>query len=298
MNFDARVAGRARVEERLNDAQIGVVQADVFADERDAHMTVHAVDLVDQRAPLGHVRFTAVKVQLAAHHAAKALVLKQQRHLVERGRRCVLDDAVGLHVAEERNLAADVVCDGLIRAHDENVRLDALAQEFLDRVLRGLALELAAAGDGHDERHMDEEHIFAPALGRDLTDGLQKRLALDVADRAADLGDGNVGLAVVHVVNAALDLIGHMRDDLHRAAKITALTLAVENAPENFARGHGGFLVQRLVDKALVVAEVQVGLRAVVRDEDLAVLIRAHRAGVDVEIRVELLVFDLQPALL
>ena len=100
MNFDARVAGRARVEERLNDAQIGVVQADVFADERDAHMTVHAVNLVDQRAPLGHVRFTAVKVQLAAHHAAKALVLKQQRHLVERRRRCVLDDAVGLHVAD------------------------------------------------------------------------------------------------------------------------------------------------------------------------------------------------------
>ena len=89
-----------------------------------------------------------------------------------------------------------------------------------------------------------------------------------------------------------------MRDDLHRAAKITALTLAVENAPENFARGHGGLPVQRLVDKALVVAEVQVGLRAVVRDKDLAVLIRAHRAGVDVEIRVELLVFDLQPALL
>ena len=172
MNFDARVAGRARVEERLNDAQIGVVQADVFADERDAHMTVHAVDLVDQRAPLGHVRFTAVKVQLAAHHAAKALVLKQQRHLVERGRRCILDDAVGLHVAEKRDLAADVVCDGLIRAHDENVRLDALAQELFDRVLRGLALELAAAGNGHDERHMDEEHIFTPALGRDLTDGL------------------------------------------------------------------------------------------------------------------------------
>ena len=286
------------MEERLNDAQIGVVQADVFADERDAHMTVHAVDLVDQRAPLGHVRFTAVKVQLAAHHAAKALVLKQQRHLVERGRRCVLDDAVGLHVAEERNLAADVVCDGLIRAHDENVRLDALAQELFDRVLRGLALEFAAAGNGHDERHMDEEHIFAPALGRDLTDGLQKRLALDIADRAADLGDGDVGLAVVHVVDAALDLVGHVRDDLHRAAEIPALALAVQNAPEDLARGHRGLFIQRLVDKALVVAEIQVGLRAVVGDEDLAVLIGAHRAGVDIEIGVEFLILDLQAALL
>ncbi len=89
-----------------------------------------------------------------------------------------------------------------------------------------------------------------------------------------------------------------MRDDLHRAAKVAALTLAIQHAPENFTRGHRGLLIQRLVDKALVVAEIQVGLRAVVRDEDFAMLVWTHRAGVDVEIRVELLVFDLQPALL
>jgi len=35
-------------------------------------------------------------------------------------------------------------------------------------------------------------------------------------------------------------------------------------------------------------AEVEVGLRAVVGDEHFAVLVRAHRAGVDVEVRVHL----------
>ena len=38
----------------------------------------------------------------------------------------------------------------------------------------------------------------------------------------------------------------------------------------------------------LVVAEVEVGLGAVVGDEHLAVLVRAHRARIDVEIGVEL----------
>ena len=46
---------------------------------------------------------------------------------------------------------------------------------------------------------------------------------------------------------------------------------------------------QALVDEALVVAEVEVGLAAVVGDEHLAVLERVHRAGVDVDVRVELL---------
>ena len=48
--------------------------------------------------------------------------------------------------------------------------------------------------------------------------------------------------------------------------------------------------------EALVVAEVEVGFGAVVGHEDLAVLERAHGARVDVQIRVELLAGDFQPA--
>jgi hypothetical protein len=44
-----------------------------------------------------------------------------------------------------------------------------------------------------------------------------------------------------------------------------------------------------LVDEALVVTDVEVGLGAVLGDEHLAVLEGAHRARVDVQVRVELL---------
>ena len=44
-----------------------------------------------------------------------------------------------------------------------------------------------------------------------------------------------------------------------------------------------------LIEEPLVVAEVEVGLGSVVEDEHLAVLERVHRAGVDVDVRVELL---------
>src|SRR4029077_10584501 len=45
-----------------------------------------------------------------------------------------------------------------------------------------------------------------------------------------------------------------------------------------------------------VVADVEVGLGAVLGDEDLTVLERAHRARVDVDVRVELEDADLQAA--
>ena len=51
---------------------------------------------------------------------------------------------------------------------------------------------------------------------------------------------------------------------------------------------------ERHVDEALVVTEVEVGLAAVVGDEHLAVLEGVHRAGVDVDVGVELLHRDPQ----
>ena len=45
---------------------------------------------------------------------------------------------------------------------------------------------------------------------------------------------------------------------------------------------------RRAAGEALVMAEVEVGLGAVVGDEHLAVLVRRHRARIDVEVGIEL----------
>jgi GTP cyclohydrolase II len=50
------------------------------------------------------------------------------------------------------------------------------------------------------------------------------------------------------------------------------------------------------VGEALVVTEVEVGLGAVVGHEHLAVLERRHRAGIDVDVRVELEIGDADAA--
>ena len=53
---------------------------------------------------------------------------------------------------------------------------------------------------------------------------------------------------------------------------------------------------RRTSGEALVVAEIEIGLGAVVGDEHFAVLIRRHRARIDVEIGVELAQADLVAA--
>ena len=84
-----------------------------------------------------------------------------------------------------------------------------------------------------------------------------------------------------------------MRDDLHRAAAVHAFPFLLQHGPVDLAGGHVGAAVQVFVDEALVMAEVQVRLGAVVGHEDLAVLHRVHGPRVNIDVGVEFLHGDL-----
>ena len=147
---------------------------------------------------------------------------------------------------------------------------------------------------------MHEEHVLAAELVAHLAGRLDERLGLDVADRAADLGDDHVGRRRPSrarlQAHPALDLVGDVRDDLHGVAEVLAAALLGDDLRVDLAGRDVGRLVEVDVEEALVVADVEVGLGAVVGDEDLAVLERVHRARVDVQVRVELLHDDAQTA--
>ena len=144
---------------------------------------------------------------------------------------------------------------------------------------------------------MDEEAVFPPHLQRDLPCRLDKGLGFNVTYSAADFCDDHIRIRLIaDAVHKILYFICDVRDDLHRRAEILAAALFVENVPIHLAGGEVGELVEVFVDEALIVAEVKVGLRAVLGDVHLAVLIGTHRAGVNVDIRVKLLRGDLEAA--
>src|SRR5690606_20611438 len=134
---------------------------------------------------------------------------------------------------------------------------------------------------------VDEHRLVRPAVGADLADRLQERQRLDVAHRAADLHQRHVEAVGGHV-DAALDLVGDVRDHLHGGAQVIAAALLGDHALVDLAGGDRVAARQAHVEEALVVAQGQVGLGAVVGDVHLAVLERAHGAGIDVYAGVEL----------
>src|SRR6185369_2520927 len=102
-----------------------------------------------------------------------------------------------------------------------------------------------------------------------------------------DLDDGDVDVAR-GLVNAGFYLVRNVRDHLHGGAQIFASPLFGDHGLVDAAGGHVRASRQFGRREALVMAQIEIGLGAVFGDEDFAVLVRRHRAGIDVDVGVQL----------
>ena len=237
-----------------------------------------------------------VDAQHLAHDVVEAFLVEDQRQLVDVAGVGRVHHRLGVDVAEVGDLQLQVVGQRLLAAAHDEVGLDAAAAQLGDGVLGRLGLLLAGRTDERHERDVEVADVVAPGLLAELPDRLEEGKDLDVADGAADLGDDDVDVVGRQAVDPALDLVGDVRDHLHRLAEVVAPPLGGEYRLVDRPGGGVGVAGEVLVGEPLVVPEVEIGLAAVVGDEDLAVLVGVHRAGVDVDVRIELLQRHPQPA--
>ena len=92
-----------------------------------------------------------------------------------------------------------------------------------------------------------------------------------------------------HFAERGFDFVGDVRNHLHRLAQVIAAALFGD---DRFVDAAGGPVVvarQMRGGEAFVVAEVEIGFRAIVGDEHFAVLIGRHGARIDVQVGIALL---------
>ena len=86
---------------------------------------------------------------------------------------------------------------------------------------------------------MDEDRIVMSHFVLELTEGFQKRLALNIPYGAAYFNNRNPGFLVGKVaVKPAFDFVGDMRDHLNRTAAVVAPAFLLKYAPVNFSGGY------------------------------------------------------------
>ncbi len=297
-NVDPGLVGEAAGTQGLGHRQVGVVQVDVLADQRDGDLLLGVVHPVEQVVPAGPVDVAERQSEAADDIGVQALGVQHLGNVVDRRGVDGGDDGLGVHVAHHRDLALHRLRDEPVGPADDGVGLDADRAECGNRVLGRLGLQLPRGGHVRHQRDVQEEAVLPAHVVADLTRCLEEREGLDVADGSADLGDHHVDIVGRHRPDAVLDLVGDVRDHLDGVAQVVTATLAGDDVGVHLPRRDVGEAREVRVQEALIVADVEVGLGAVVGHEHLAVLEGVHRPRIDVEVRVELLHRHTHPACL
>ena len=156
---------------------------------------------------------------------------------------------------------------------------------------------LIRASEERNKSNVNEQAVLSSYLERYLSYRLDERLGLDITDRTADLCDDDIGIGLLtNSIDKLFDLVRDVRDYLNCRTKVFSSSFTVQDVPIYASRGEIGILVEILIDESLIVSEIEVCLRTVFRDIDFSVLVRTHRTGVYIDIRVELLRCDLESA--
>src|SRR2546421_3802896 len=145
-------------------------------------------------------------------------------------------------------------------------------------------------------RNRSEEHTSELQSRSDLVCRLLlEKKKLDVSDRPADFDEDDVRLLLLpDRPKLGLDLVRDVRDNLDRATKVVSAALLLDYGAVDLSGRDVVVSGQVYVEEPLVVPEVEVHLGAVVEDEHLPVLVRVHRARIDVQVRVDFDRADLQ----
>ncbi len=296
IEIDADLVGDTSVGERLDQRLIGILQAGIFAHDGDRHVTFGVANALVDEPPAREVRLAFwLDAESHQHFAIEARLVVGFGHRVDIVDVARFDHSARTHIAEQRELCAFALRNRPVGPAQQDVGLDADRAQFLDRVLGRLGLEFARAGDERQQRQVDVDRVVPRQVIAQLPDRLEERQPLDVADRAPDLAQDEI-VAFVAFADEILDRVGDVGDDLDGGAEIIAAALLAQDFLIDAAGGDVVLPARRPAGKALVMAEVKVGLSAVVGDENLAVLVGGHGPGIDVEIRVKLAQPDLVAA--
>jgi len=287
-DVDFRLVRDPAVRECLHQALVGVLEVDVLADHRQPRGRRRRLHALHDVFPAAKVDGPVLEAERLHDDLVQTFPVKDQRDLVDGVHVLGGDDRLFVHVAEERDLRLDPGGQIPIGAAEEDVGLDPDGPQLLHRVLGRLGLELRGRLDEGHQREVHVEHVVLADVLLHLADGLQEGQALDVADGTAHLDDDHVE-AGRHLADHGLDLVGDVRDHLHRASQIIATALLGDDRVIDLAGGDVVVARHAAGGEPLVVAEVEVGLTAIVGDEHLAVLVGTHRPRVDVDVGIHLL---------
>src|SRR5712691_7904055 len=136
---------------------------------------------------------------------------------------------------------------------------------------------------------MQIEDVTTPNICAHLANSFKKWLALDIADRTADLHNHHIGIRPTrNCMDAIFNLAGNMGDHLDSPTQVLTSSFLANHCRIHLPGCDVVRLVGRFISKTLIVSQVKVSFSAIIGDKDFAMLIGGHCARVNIDIGVQL----------
>ena len=236
ININRTSCGNSAVFECLVYADIRIVKFNIFADHCNFYRLFWVAKCKKHILPIAQILIWGVNAEFTQNDLVHFLLLKHHRHGIENIAIVVFNNAILTNIAKQRDFSLDFLCKRMFCSAHDNIRLDTDRQHFLNRVLGRLAFQFVRSGKIRHKSYMDEHAILSAIIARKLTDSLQKRLALDIADCSADFHKANICARILITTDIFLDFVGNVRNDLNCLSAVNALSLVRNNLPVNSAR--------------------------------------------------------------
>ena len=296
LDVDLGPVGKAAGLDGLGDRQVGVRQIDVLADDGDVDLVLGVVHTLQQVGPFVPIDVMERQAELTHHIGVEALLEQDLRHIVDARRIHAVDHAFGIDIAHQGDLVLDGLIERAVGAQHKGVRGNAELAQHHHGVLGGLGLELVGGGNVRHQGNVHEHAVVRAEIAAHFAGGLKEGLGLDVANGTTDFGDDHIHVIGSLGAHTRLDFVGDVRDNLHALAEVFAGALLAQHFLIDLTGGDVGLLAQEDVEETLVVADVEIGFGTVFGHVDLTMLERVHGARVDVDVRIELLLQNMDTA--
>ena len=202
-------------------AFIGFGQIHIFSGNGDGDRVFGVFQVVNQLFPRIDVGLPGPDVEQFQDFSVQTFLVEVERHLINGIHVNGGDYRVHGNVAEQGDLFFEFLGERHFGSAHQNIGLDAVGPQLLDRVLGGFGFDLAGRFDIGYQGQVNEQRIFFTEVAAQLPDCLNEGQSLDIADGAANLDDGNVDTAV-ELQHSGFYFIGDMGNHLDGSTQIFA----------------------------------------------------------------------------
>ena len=126
------------------------MQLNIFTHKPYCNLFIAVFNAVEHFVPVGQIGFARVYAKLAANNIGKVIFFKHNRRFIKHGNSHIFNNAIGLYIAEKGNFLEYIIFKRLVAAQHYNIRVNAHALQFLNRVLGRLGFMLIRPAQ---ERH-------------------------------------------------------------------------------------------------------------------------------------------------